>query len=47
MTKAPMATVYKPDGTIETKGIEDFFSSADYDSDAHRREVVKHIKGNC
>ena len=46
MTKAPMATVYKPDGTIETKGIEDFFSSADYDSDKHRRAVVQHILDN-
>jgi len=46
MTKAPMATVYKPDGSIETKGIEDFFSSADYDSDAHRRAVVRHILDN-
>lgn len=46
MTKAPMATVYKPDGSIETKGIEDFFSSADYDSDAHRRAVVQHILDN-
>ena len=46
MTKAPMATVYKPDGSIETKGIEDFFSSADYDSDAHRRAVVRHILNN-
>lgn len=46
MTKAPMATVYKPDGSIETKGIEDFFSSADYDSDAHRRAVVRHILAN-
>lgn len=46
MTKAPMATVYKPDGSIETKGIEDFFSAADYDSDAHRRAVVRHILDN-
>lgn len=46
MTKAPMATVYKPDGSIETKGIEDFFSSTDYDSDAHRRAVVRHILDN-
>ena len=46
MTKAPMATVYKPDGSIETKGIEDFFNSADYDSDAHRRAVVRHILDN-
>lgn len=46
MTKAPMATVYKTDGSIETKGIEDFFSSADYDSDAHRRAVVRHILDN-
>lgn len=46
MTKAPMATIYKPDGSIERKGIEDFFSSADYDSDAHRRAVVRHILDN-
>ena len=46
MTKAPMATIYKPDGSIEKKGIEDFFSAADYDSDAHRRAVVQHILDN-
>jgi type I restriction enzyme R subunit len=44
MEKAPMAGELDDDGRLVTKGIEDFLSDADYNTDEHRKTVVEHIK---
>ncbi|MDD6283567.1 MAG: DEAD/DEAH box helicase family protein, partial [Oribacterium sp.] len=43
---APMVSTYDKDGKLLEKGIEDFLSSADYNSDAHREAVVGNILDN-
>lgn len=43
MNECPMATEFNDDGSVKRKGIEDFLSDADYDTDEHRNAVVERI----
>lgn len=42
----PMASEFDEDGNVITKGIEDYLSSADFDTDNHREAVVDNILKN-